>query len=145
MQGSTTGKARSTVNAEIESFIAGKDTVAKSWIVKHLMDIHRESFADDFAVQVAHDAFDAYARHYINRLKPRPEQDPQLVMPGFKHLQVRYVVNREGESTVVRTEQMSPEEFDAQIAQHEAHSAGHAIHADELRKFKAKLYGEAAS
>ncbi len=56
--------------------------------------------------------------------------------PGYKRLQRRYSVNRDGRQWLVPVGEMADEEFDQKITEHRAMSAGHNLHALELQRFK---------
>lgn len=63
------------------------------------------------------------------------ETDKQILLPGFNHLQIAYMVNRNEDTVLVPVEQLSDEELLARAAEYEAMAKGCREHARELRKF----------
>lgn len=71
-------------------------------------------------------------------LRKSDESRQLLLGPEFQHAQQRYVIEREGESVVVRIFDMTDDELEAKAVEHEKQGDGHFEHAAELRRFMAE-------
>ena len=73
------------------------------------------------------------------------EVDPRGPAQGdlfrdYGRVQEYYSLERGDRRTMVYVLNMSPEEFDNKIAEHEEQSAGHRLHADELTRLRDEIY-----
>lgn len=78
-------------------------------------------------------------RQQINRMKVKTEEQDgveQLVMPGFDHLQQRYFISRDGETCIVKIDDMTDDEIEAKAKEREAMGRACYAHADELRRYR---------
>jgi len=76
----------------------------------------------------------------INKLAgEKPEQDNlQMVMPGFEHLQVYYLVKRDDRIMGVHIDDMSDSEIDEKVSRYKKMGESCYKHADELTGYKQK-------
>lgn len=75
----------------------------------------------------------------INRDK---STDPQLVLPGYKHLQKSYSIERDGAEAIVATRSMTKDELLSKRAQLVAMQEGLGAHIEEIDRFIAKTWPE---
>ena len=77
-------------------------------------------------------------RQVLRRYKAEPEAktDPQIVMPGFERLQRGYLVDREKESVLVPTDQLTDTELDAKANEYGRMAEGCRLHALELHRYR---------
>ena len=84
-------------------------------------------------------AVDRFIRSVKKRWDEGEADQPDLpevqVKPGFKHLQEKYVITRDGEQGIVTLEGMNLKEIEAKAREHERWAEGHLAHADELRRY----------
>ena len=91
----------------------------------------------DFALCCMEFAIKNRVEKYFRSIKENENtgDDDQMNLPGYEHLQKRYIVEREGERVAVPIRQMTTEEFMTKIDEHRKMGAGHYAHADELERF----------
>lgn len=127
--------------AEIEGLIISeceeqKRAVAKAWICQAILERHtRIEGADaDFALLCVKEHVEDSVEQVVRRYRPKrdPRTDRQMTFPGYEFIQKVYTIDRDGESMVVPTEQMSPSELRSKAKEHRQMGAGHYAHADEL-------------
>jgi len=115
-----------------------------SWITQGIVSEHSEiEGADkDFYLLCAYAHVRTLVAKELNRFKvcPDSETDPQGVLPGFKRLQKRYLVKRDGEQLAVPVGQLTDEEIDEKIGELGKMSAGLSEHMNELRRYKASRW-----
>ncbi len=63
------------------------------------------------------------------------EEDRNLILPGFDHIQTHYMIRRDGEDIGVPIEQMTDEEGFAKAALYDRQAITQAEHANELRRY----------
>ncbi len=140
-------QSRQVVIQEAQAFVEERadQAIPTSWLVQHIFDRHKESFTDDFGRGVAFDAFRSYVREVMQKYKldakREDEPDPQMVLPGYKRVQKRYLVTRNRESISVPAEQLTRLEVDDKIGELRRMGHGCFEHADELGKYLAERLG----
>lgn len=81
----------------------------------------------------------------IGKFAPKTkQQDTQLVLDGFEHLQVAYTFERMGEVVLVPVDQCTDIELAARAAEYEDMAKGCRSHARELREYIGTRAGQAA-
>ena len=123
----------------IEELMRAGKTAKAGKIVFEIMSRHPAPAVEpDWWVGNAYEAVRATVGQVIREMKIKQLQqpDPQLTFPGWAHLQLSYLVERDGESTIVPVEQLTDKEIDAKIAQMETMVAGLRGHINELIRYK---------
>jgi hypothetical protein len=132
--------------ADRHQYLAKEDGAApKSWLVEAVMLLHNED-RSDFAEYCSHAHVSAEVDRYIRRLRELETDgsEDQLLLEGWDHLQVEYVLTRDEESVIVRIDCMTFDEREAKAAQHDAWGMGHFQHARELRRYNELCRSEMA-
>ena len=114
-------------------------TVQTSWLANAVISRHEliEGDDKDFYVLCAWSHVRVIVRQVLRRYKAEPEAktDPQIVMPGFERLQRGYLVDREKESVLVPTDQLTDAELNAKANEYGRMAEGCRLHALELRRY----------
>lgn len=76
---------------------------------------------------------------------PTPRTDEQLILPGYRHLQNYYVVERDGDRIGVRVDHLSDDELMAKAALYRANGRANFAHANELVSYKESREAEEAA
>ena len=128
------------VEALIVSRIEKKEPSPTGWVTHTIVGNHREiEGADkDWYLLNAYENVRNTALRVARRYKGGPETQQEMQFPGYTRLQRAYTVERDGESAIIPTEQLSHEEIKAKIAELEAMAAGCIEHAEELRRYDAE-------
>lgn len=135
--------AQREISAKIQWLIENNGSVLHPRFIAHSVvsdhpDVNGEDA--DFYKVVSYEKLRDEVRQQINRMKVKTddEQDSQqqLLMPGFDYLQRRYFVPRDGETCIVKIEEMSDEEIEAKAKEREAMGRACFAHADELRRYR---------
>jgi hypothetical protein len=121
----------------IEERLAAEGVAPKSWIVKEMIDRHPGIGGDDsdWYRICAFVAIDSVVRGVLQRHRAQEAEldiDRQEVLPGFKRLQRRYSIERDGEQTVVELERMTVIEGRAKAHELREMAKGCLAHAEEL-------------
>lgn len=74
-------------------------------------------------------------REAIRRSKMPDEEDSQMTLPGWVHLQRAYAVRRDGEDVGVPVWRLTEQEIEAKIADLVRMSRGCIAHAEELKRY----------
>lgn len=74
-------------------------------------------------------------KRYKNTGQPA---DEQLVLPGFRHLQKHYLVERGGDEVAVPIDTMTDEELDAKSELYRSMGLACFQHADEIQRYKSR-------
>lgn len=126
-----------------DSVIDLNGDMSNSWIVTSIVRKHSSiagedrGWYEDCAMLAVWDAVNRHVRR-MKASEEAPGVEQAELFPGYKRLQRRYVVNRHGEQKIVLVENLTDDEIDAKIQEHEVQSAGHLLHAEELRRFKSE-------
>lgn len=106
------------------------------WIAQAVMNDHSKITGEDAAFyrfcsrQLVRDE----VRLAINKSQStQPVQ--QLTLPGMKHLQHYYVVERKGEQVAVRLDRLTDEEIERKAHDYDRLARACSEHADELRRY----------
>jgi hypothetical protein len=134
------------VQSEVDAALDAGIPVHKNTVRSQIVGRHCEHSDSDFALACAHHAIgDIVGRLIRNAKKAEAEgPDPQLVLPGYKHLQQRYAIDRDGESYLVRLEDMTVEEGRSKAAALRVFAQGALAHADELDAYFDNIEATAA-
>ena len=89
----------------------------------------------DFYIACGVDFIKNAVKRVIGEFKPKPDQNAQIIMPGFDHLQKAYTVMRDEQVTLVPVTMLTDPELEARAQEYEAMAAGCTAHADEIRTF----------
>jgi len=114
------------------------------WIANSVMSDHgliAEADPDGFHHTCSFRTVREYTRRVVSRYdgSPTATPDPQIVLPGFERLQTHYLIDRDGEQTMVRVDRLSSAERRAKAAELRAMGAGCYQHAEELDRYDASL------
>jgi len=118
----------------IATTVNNDQVVAAGWIAQAIFNKRQDITGGDadFYKAKAWDAVRADVRQALNRYKSKPEEDQQLVLPGYRYLQKAYMVERNQEQAVVPISQMTDEEIIARVAEYQRMADGCMKHAEEL-------------
>jgi hypothetical protein len=124
----------------IETTVASGGAVKKAWLVHAICQRHAADLGSDWSWRRAYNDTDAMVRRIIGQLKQlefetTPAQG-ELFGGGYERLQKLYTVERDGDSVIVAVEDMTDDELIAKEHEHDAASIGHALHRDELRRYR---------
>lgn len=89
----------------------------------------------DFYIACGMDFIKKTVKRVIGEFEPRPEQNAQIIMTGFDHLQKAYTVTRENQVTLVPVTMLTDDELELRAREYEGMAAGCIAHADEIRTF----------
>lgn len=135
--------AQRELSAKIQWLIDNNGAVLHPRFIAHaVIDDHPDVNGEDvdFYKIVTFEKLRDEVRQQINRMKVKTEEEQessaQLVMPGFDYLQHRYFVPRDGETCIVKIEDMTDEEIEAKAKEREAMGRACFAHADELRRYR---------
>ncbi len=71
-----------------------------------------------------------------------PDEDEQMILPGYERLQWGYMLVREKESVVVPTDQITYAELTAKADEYYKAAKGQEEHAEELLRYRDEKFGE---
>jgi len=122
------------VETEVEAALAAGTPVSKYTVRNQIVMANCETTDSDFALACAHHAIGDIVGRIVRKVKQSEDEepDPQLVLPGYKRLQQRYAVERDGEPCLVRLEMMTRPEVRAKALTLRGFAQGALEHADEL-------------
>lgn len=126
---------------EIESVIEGQECAfEQSWLATAIMQRHTgiEGPDKEFFILCGWGFVKSTIRSVMRKLKPDPSQetDAQLVLPGYKHLQKRYCIERHNQPWVVPVNELTNHELALKEKEYMAMAAGCMEHAEELRRYR---------
>ncbi len=116
------------------------------WIVNEIILRHGDMVADDplFYQICARKHVERLVRRCVGKYDANPgQQDENLVLPGFEHLQIAYSVERNGTRMLVPVGQLSNAELAARADEYRAMANGCKAHAAEIEDY-IRARGEAA-
>lgn len=73
------------------------------------------------------------------KLRLEQEVPEQMPLKGYEHLFDSYPMERDGEHIVVKIDDCTPEELEERADYYERQASGFLAHAEELRKYAAKM------
>jgi hypothetical protein len=129
------------MTTEVREFIAeklaGGHTISVNWLTHEMVGQKSDIYGSDcdFYRLCAYGHLSRVIKQCIGKYQPTPDQDRQLVLDGFDHLQTGYPVERNGERMLVPTDQISDEELLARAAEYEEMARGCRQHAKEIRAY----------
>ena len=132
---------RQEVRAIIITAVESGRVVDPAWVCQYLVAQHADIAGPDVEWYRIH----AYEnlRQIIGRvvrefhLNPEDhlEPDPQMILPGFEHVQKAYAIQRDGRNMIIPIEQLSDEEILAKCDELRRMAKGCYQHADELERY----------
>jgi hypothetical protein len=123
----------------VEVGISANRPTPASWLTNEVVASHPDIKGrdTDWYVLCAYEHVRDTVRQVLRQYKgEEPESPPQLLLPGFKRLQRAYLVERDGEQSVVPINQLSDREILAKIREYERMAIGCTEHAEELRRYR---------
>ena len=140
----SSGDIQSEIGRLVEREANG--SLPKPWLVAQLVAVHAPRAGDPETLYALHFCYSEYVNRYCRNLKAQEDDEEpsadSLFSEEYRHIQKRYVIQRDGESCIVAVDYMSAEELDAKAAAHKSSAAGHLEHAQELYAFRVKRFGE---
>jgi len=130
------------IRALIDSKIERNGVVDPAWITMEICGAHKQIKGEDSefhffcASQFVRDSVGKALKFYDCKLSTKG--DPQLVLPGYEHLQRAYLVKRKDKPVIVAIDDLTDEELEAKEAELLAMSEGAKKHANELRRYRLK-------
>lgn len=130
------------LKAEIENIrddlLSRGETVNPTWVAHTICNNHKPGLAENEHAEMwlwcGYKTTRDYVRRAINQERVTEEKQPLL--PGFKHLQLSYVVERDGDTVEVSVFAMTDDEIAAKAAFYRSMGAACFEHADELVRFR---------
>jgi hypothetical protein len=142
--------AESNFEAEIAATVTAWDRAGKELVpafitheivTKHEAGLARTNEHTEFFKHYAYKGHRKDVGAYIAKVFGDTDDDEQkkleLLLPGFEHIQRRYIIKRSGEDVAVHPNDMSDEEISAREQLLRRRGKRCIAHADELRRFKA--------
>lgn len=110
-------------------------SISKPWLAQEIVNAQEppEGESADFYIACAYHAVSDIIGRFIRRMKDSPGAE-QLVLPGYKHLQRRYAIDRDGPA-IVPLEEMTVDEMLKKANELDAFAEGAREHAEELRAY----------
>lgn len=110
----------------------------KDWLIQAVLKDHTAVHGDDsdMAICCMRDTVSNKVRAYFNKIKASADLDPQMLLPGFKHLQKRYSIERKKQRVIVEIHNMTFDELTEKADEYYAMSKGAAEHGDEIIRYR---------
>jgi hypothetical protein len=127
------------VQAIVDAGIAANRTVPATWLTNEVIESHPDIKGRDvdWYRLCAYEHVRDTVRKVLRQYKGLPDETPrQIILPGCERLQRAYLVEREGEQTVVPIDQLTEGEITTKIREYERMAAGCIEHAEELRRYQ---------
>jgi len=129
------------ITDKVEAFLTANRVCHPDWVTEALMQDHADLSGGDeeCALFSMRANFRNEVRRHINRFKLTPElaADPQLVLPGFRRLQMAYLVTRDSQQVAVPVQSLTNVEIEAKCIELVSMSNGCLEHVEELRRYLA--------
>jgi hypothetical protein len=110
--------------------------ILKSWLRQAIITRHPRIYGDDadFAILCVAEHVEDTVEQVARRYKPKADrqQQTEMVFEGYEYVQKAYMIDRDGDSTLVPTGLATPEELRAKAKDLRQMGAGCYAHADEL-------------
>ena len=133
---------RAEIHQKIDESIKANTRIVASWITHEICEDHRCGLSEigvdsDYWQWCGYRTTREYVRRCISkRINDIPEDDdPQLKLDGFDHVQTHYLVKRGGEDIGVPIEEMTIDEIASKASHYKAMGAACFDHADELLRY----------
>ena len=136
-------RLKAEINGELNALERRREPLVARWVTHAVCNAHTSALMQnehsDFWTYCTYEMVRNEVRRCINkRAGDRPElREPELVFPGFEHVQRYYVVPRDGQEIGVPALEMTDAEVDAKAALYRTMGTACYAHADELDRFKA--------
>lgn len=128
------------VRAIIRERIDKGQSTAADWLAEAVVSRHARISGDDkeWYQVCAYAHIRSIVRRCVNRYKQSPslENDPQMKLEGFEHLQKAYLVERKNKQVIVPIHNLTTDEIDCKIDELRRMGTGCFAHADELSHYK---------
>lgn len=128
----------SEVRQFVEDKVAAGVIVRVDWLTSEYIGTKSRANGEDmpFYRHCAHAHLNEVIRRVVGKYDARPvQEDRQLVLDGFEHLQRAYTVQRDGVKLLVPIDKLSDIELAARADEYDAMAKGCRAHAREIRKF----------
>lgn len=104
------------------------------FIVNKVLSDWKENYGDipDPALCASKLLVRDYTRRELNKFKLSEDSDAQITLPGFRKLQRRYMIDRNGEQVCVKIENMTIDECEAKIKEMQSMLSGLEKHIEEM-------------
>lgn len=132
------------IHAKLDELAERGDTWNAQWVAHAICSEHAEGVVEDddhcfFWRHCGYEKTRDEVRRAINKRAGDKEQgndDPQLRLPGYDHLQAYYIIRREGEDVGIPVTQLTDEELRGKADLYRAMAESCYAHADELDRFR---------
>ncbi len=131
------------IRAAAEAVVNG--VAYKADLVQSLVSTHEMYAGDGETLYALYYSYGEHINRYFRDIKAAEEEigaPEELLLPGFKRLQRRYVLQRDSQSCIIGIDYMTPEELDAKEKEHRQMAIGHIQHAEEIHSFRVAKFGE---
>lgn len=142
---------QSELDAEVWGLIekrleAGLPT-PQGWLVQEIVGRYPDVDGDDVDMYLlcAVGHVTATARRVLRPYTAEDETPGQDPLPGFARIQRGYMVERDGDRVLVKTQHLTPSELRAKAKEYRALGQGCAEHADELERLADDREAESAA
>lgn len=132
-----------SIYTEVREFVSEKVAagviVRVDWLTAEYIGSKSRIDGDDYPFY--HACAQAHINEVVRRVvgkydsKPKAENDAQLVLPGFEHLQRAYTITREGVVVLVPVDKLTDDELLQRAAEYDLMAKGCRNHAREIRQF----------
>lgn len=125
---------------------AGHELTVANYVDAVMVDHADISGPDaDFHIICTRNYVKDVVRSCIGKYAPKAnDNDAQLVLAGFEHLQVAYTVERAGQTFLVPVGKLTDIELERRAQEYEQMAAGCRSHAREIREYIAQRNGRVA-
>jgi len=130
------------IKTDIEKLVTQKidsgQPVAMSWLTQEVLNDHSDITGEDvdFYIVCARYYVSDQVKRQIKKFEPSTaEQDGQLVMDGFDHLQKAYPVERGEERVIMPVWKMTDKELEDRALEYDAMAHGCIAHAEDIRRY----------
>jgi len=130
-----------SITTEIRKFIADKisnsEPVIIPWLITEILDRKNDIGGGDlpFYLTCTRKAVSEIVRKCVGKYDTTPNNDAQIVLPGFEHLQVAYPVERDGQQVLVPVNQLSDDELEQRAKEYDTMARSCRLHAREIRDY----------
>lgn len=142
--------SRRELSIEIRALIEALDkanvsVINPDWLTNEIMSRHQAISGDDaefYTCLARQEVRNEVRRQFGKRYKDdgqNLEADSQLIMPGFEHLQKRYLIKQNGEMVAIRLPDMTYVQVMSKVREYRRLGDGNHKHGDELERYAAEL------
>jgi len=137
--GYTLGDLNREIASKIDAYGA-ESGIEKQELISEVMSEHSEIEGEDseFALVCSQEAVRVHVEKAFNRIKQKEtaDDDAQGKLPGFEHIQQRYIVeDADGKRIAINVNAMSADQLSGKCKQLLSMGHGLLAHADELQRY----------